>query len=51
MKFIKTLERPLPETKRAVKLFSQNYDVEKCNSENLLELPGTQEYACSGFPS
>ena len=30
--FINELERPLPAGNKPVKLFSQNYDVDKCNS-------------------
>ena len=39
--FIKELERPLPAGNNPVKLFSMNYDVDKCNSDNLLQLEGT----------
>ncbi|XP_062581498.1 uncharacterized protein LOC134243283 [Saccostrea cucullata] len=39
IEFLKTLERPLV-TGVLVRLFSQNYDVDICNSDNLLELTG-----------
>ena len=42
--FIKELERKLPVENKPVKLFSLNYDVDKCNSDNLLQLEGTIMY-------
>ena len=42
--FIKELERPLPAGNKPVKLFAQNYDVDKCNYDNLLQLEGTIMY-------
>lgn len=38
--FMKDLQRPLPAGNKPVNLFSQNYDVDKCNSDNLLQLEG-----------
>ena len=42
--FIKELERKLPAENKPVKLFFLNYDVDKCNSDNLLQLEGTIMY-------
>lgn len=37
-KFLTSLQHPWPENTQPVKLFSLNYDVDKCNSDNLLSL-------------
>ena len=34
------LQRPLPPGPNPTRLFALRYDVEKCNSDNLLEMPG-----------
>lgn len=37
---LKSLERPLHPSGLTVRLFALNYDVEKCNSDHLLDMDG-----------
>lgn len=40
MQLITELQQQLPEDASPVKLYAQNFDVDKCNSECLLEMEG-----------
>ncbi|KAJ8044896.1 ATP-dependent DNA helicase PIF1 [Holothuria leucospilota] len=40
IKLMTELKRPLPQNSRPIKLFANNYDVDKCNSDNLMRMKG-----------
>ena len=37
---LKSLQRPLPPDRGTTRLFALNYDVDKCNSDHLLDMDG-----------
>ncbi|KAJ8034279.1 ATP-dependent DNA helicase PIF1 [Holothuria leucospilota] len=40
VKLMNELQRPLPQNSRPIRLFATNYDVDRCNSDNLLSMKG-----------